>query len=102
MIFNTALKDSPLSHPICVLISCKVLFRFTILGNTRIPLICWGHLIPRTMLLLDRIILPQPTLILCFLLAVPLSVFSPSIDPRLLPSPTGQTPEHSSPRLLPM
>ena len=41
------------------------------------------------MLLLDRIILPKPTLIFCFLLAVPLSVFSQSIDPRLLQSQTG-------------
>src|SRR5947209_5330354 len=54
------------------------------------------------MLLLDRIILPKPILILCFLLAVPLSVFSQSIDPRLLQSQTGQTPENSSQPSLPM
>jgi polysaccharide export outer membrane protein len=49
------------------------------------------------MLLLDRIILPKPILIICFLLVASLSVFSQSVDPRLLQqSQTGQTPETSS------
>jgi hypothetical protein len=55
-------------------------------------------------LLLDRIILPKPTLIFCLLLAVKTAVLSQSIDPRLLQqSQAGQTQENSSsPNLGPM
>src|SRR6266404_4341602 len=46
-------------------------------------------------LLLDRIILPKSTFILCLFLSVQTSVLSQTIDPRLLQQP-GQTQENPS------